>query len=301
MGTKAQVIVKNTDKEISERAIELAFTELKRIEKIMNRRDPTSELSEINSYAGKGEIQVSDDVLNVLLTAEKINELSGGAFDPTVEPAIKLWDEVEEPPPSKEELAAIRKKVGWRFVRINIKDKTLFLQKGVNLDLDGIAKGYAADMALASAVQRGAQCVLVNVGGDIVVHSAFSCPSWDIGINNPLGASEQVIFSVQIRSGGIATSGPARRYWLMGGEKFPRILNPQTLFPPANAPLSATAFAGSATEADAWATVAAILGDVIRNINNENIPSLLVLTKDKKFVFNEQWRKNFGVPNVLSP
>lgn len=301
MGTEAQVIVRGENRESAEKSLENAFTQLKRIEKMMNRRDPNSELSKINAHVGKGEIRVSDDLLKVLIETDKVHKLSKGAFDPTVGDAMKLWDERRQLPPSELELALIRKKVGWQFVRINRDDKTIFLDENINLDLDGIAKGYSADVAVESAVQNGAQCALVNVGGDIAVKCSTSCPSWNIGINDPLRASEQAMFSVQIRSGGIATSGPARRYWLVNGRKFPRILNPQTLFPPHHAPLSATAFAPTAAEADAWSTSAVILGDGITTLNEENIPALLVLTEDKRFVFNEQWRKAFGVPRMVLP
>lgn len=301
MGTEAQIIVRSENRELAEKSLENAFAELKRIEKMMNRRDPQSELSKINAHVGKGEIKVSNDLLKVLIETDKVHKLSGGAFDPTVGPAMKLWDERNVLPPSELELALIRKKVGWQFVRISRDNKTIFLDKNINLDLDGIAKGYSADVAVESAIQNGAQCALVNVGGDIAVKCSTSCPSWNIGINDPLGASGQAMFSVQIRSGGIATSGPARRYWLVSGIKFPRILNPKTLFPPPHAPLSATAFAPTATEADAWATSALILGDGIATLDEEGIPALLILTEDKRFVFNEQWRRAFGVPKMVFP
>lgn len=301
MGTEAQVSIKSGNSESANKVLEAAFYTLRRLEKTMNRRDPSSELTRINQHAGKVQIQVSDDILAVLLTADKVNKASGGVFDPTVGPAVRLWDEAREFPPAEEALSVIRRKIGWRLVKINSENKIISLEEGVSLDLDGIAKGYSADAAAESALQTGAQCAMVNVGGDIALKSAPSCPSWNIGISNPIDPKGRYMLSVSIRSGGIATSGPAQRYWVINHRKFPRILNPQTLLPPSQFPLSATAFAPTAAEADAWATAAVILGEAIITLQREDVPPMLVLTESRRFVFNEQWRKIFGVPKAVFP
>lgn len=296
MGTRVEVIVRGSDSTDFSRSIDEAFKVIREIERKMNRFDPDSELNRINTFAGTGEIKISPDMMNVLVAADRANRLSGGAFDPTVGPAMKLWSRTPTRLPTQDEISSIRILVGWNNVIINTPRQSITTSAGVSLDLDGIAKGYSADKALDVLRRMGIPAALVNAGGDVACYSSVGYPPWKVGISDPTRAVGKPILTLQIANGALATSGAAWRYWETGGKKYPRIIDPATLLPPENPPVSASAYAENDTDADAWATAAIVLGEKIVNFEGESAHAMLVYTSTGNFIVNDRWRRLFGQP-----
>src|SRR5207244_2199369 len=104
----------------------------------------------INTTAASGAVGVSDPMLRVLEAAQKVSDDSNGAFDVTVGPLVKLWGFFDKRPhvPSDAELAGVRPLVDYRNVLIDARQQTVrFTREGVEIDLGGIAKGFAVEVA----------------------------------------------------------------------------------------------------------------------------------------------------------
>jgi len=132
-------------------AMDAAYDELERVGRLLNFYAPDSELSRINRNAGVAPVKVSTETLGVIQKAVDAAEETEGGFDVTVGPLVRLWDFKEKKVPSRESIDAVRGLIGFRHIVINVGASTVYLdKKGVQIDLGGIIKGYAADRAAPS-------------------------------------------------------------------------------------------------------------------------------------------------------
>jgi FAD:protein FMN transferase len=209
-----------------------------------------SELSRLNQ---SGEGVVSDRLFEVLSIALRIAEGTDGAFDPTLGAAVGVWREGRIP--GEEERKEILSKVGWRHLRLDPGKRRARIDKpGVRLDLGGIAKGYAADRALAALVRKGVSSALVAVAGDISLGDPPpGAEAWRVSIG---GEGSGILL---LRNRGVSTSGDAERFLEIGGVRYSHVLDPRTgVGLPGGA--QATVVAPNATLADALATAVCVLG-----------------------------------------
>src|SRR5204863_5100341 len=118
---------------------------------------------------------VSDELFDILQKSQRVAELSDGAFDVTVGPVVRLWRRARRTGelPDSEMLTRARTSVGWKKLHLNAREKAVTLTApNMQLDLGGIAKGYAADAALAVLKEHGISRALVAASGDIAVGDA---------------------------------------------------------------------------------------------------------------------------------
>ncbi|MGH7224534.1 MAG: FAD:protein FMN transferase, partial [Gemmataceae bacterium] len=172
MGTRFRIIVYAPDQDTAGKAAKDAFARIAFLNATMSDYDKTSELMRLCAKAGGPPVPVSAELLFVLSRAQEVSRQSGGAFDVTIGPVVKLWRKARKlrklPDPKK--LAEARALVGWRNVRLDKEKRTVqLLKRGMQLDLGGIAKGYAADEALAVLKKHGIDRALVAAGGDVAV------------------------------------------------------------------------------------------------------------------------------------
>lgn len=262
MGTLAQVTVVAPDQRIAQICIKTAFETMAQINQSMNDRDPKSELSELSRTAFGKEAPVSPDLFAVLCASQEYSRLSGGAFDITVGPEVALWRQMEKTGirPTPEQLEDARAKVGYEKMILNLQSQTVQLAKeGMKLDLGGIAKGYAVDLAIEAIRQKGALGGMVDIGGNIRCFGRPPAPAkdWIIGLQNP--RAETVLKRIKLNDFSIATSGDYRRYAESEGKKYSHILNPAT-GDSANELISVTILAPTAMEADALSTAVSVMG-----------------------------------------
>src|SRR5262249_53417322 len=151
MGTQFKIVLYAPDDGTAAKAKQAAFERIAALDGIMSDYRPTSELMRLCQKAGGDSVKVSGDLFTVLTRAQEVADLSDGAFDVTVGPLVRLWRRArrtQQLPPA-DELAAAKALVGFRKVRLDAREHTVQLrQAGMQLDLGGIAKGYAADQAL---------------------------------------------------------------------------------------------------------------------------------------------------------
>jgi thiamine biosynthesis lipoprotein len=261
--TFVSVTVVAESRETAEKSIEKAFVTIEQFGDLVNFFSEKSEVSAINRNAGIRKVKVSPITLDIIEKALSVAQDSGGAYDPTIGPEISLWDFAHKIKPSDAEIRANLPLVNYRNILLDKEKSTVFLRKkGMLLDLGGIAKGYAADLAVQSLKQQGIRAGLVAVAGDI---RAFGLKPdnkpWVVGIKNPRqeGSADEIIARVTLSGEAISTSGDYERYFIMDGQRFHHLLIPATGYP-ANSCQSVSVIADQGFKTDAFSTALFILG-----------------------------------------
>ena len=262
MGTLFRVIVYAPDEATAKKGAKEAFARVASLNAIMSDYQSTSELMRLCAKAGGPAVRVSDDLLAVLVRARKVSAESGGAFDVTVGPVVRLWREARKTKklPDPKQLAAARALVGYEFMEIDEKAKTVRLQKkGMQLDLGGIAKGYAADEMLRVLARHGLTRALVAAGGDIAVADAPpGKPGWTVAIA-PVDAKKEGPRYLTLTRAAVSTSGDAEQHVEIAGKRYSHIVDPRTGLGLVGR-MSATVVAPDGLTSDSLTKVVAILG-----------------------------------------
>jgi len=263
MGTYVTISLWAADEDEARRAGDAAFERIRAIERSMSDYDPGSELSRINREAFEHDVPVSDAMLDVLEKSLKYAELSGGAFDITMRPLKMLWKAAGENKalPDDAAIRAALESVGSAKLRLDTRGRTIrFLKASMQLDLGGIAKGYAVDLALAELRRQGIKSAIVNAGGDVATMGAPpAAECWKVGIQRPGRQNEMLPQVLQLSDGAIATSGDYERFVEVAGKRYSHIIDPVT-GKPVEHMSSVTVIAPDATQADALATALSVLG-----------------------------------------
>ncbi|MFL5342657.1 MAG: FAD:protein FMN transferase [Gemmataceae bacterium] len=233
MGTKFRIVLYAADQVAANAAAKAAFNRVAELNRIMSDYDSTSELMRLclaNANTAGEPVRVSDELFTVLAQARKVSEKSGGAFDVTVGRLTKLWRLTRKTQklPDPQELAAARSRVGYKKMELNAKDKTVrLLTPGMQLDLGGIAKGYAADEALAVLKKHGISQALVAAGGDVAVGDAPPGRlGWKIDVAKLTKSSPER--ALILANAAVSTSGDAEQFALIDGVRYSHIVDPRT-------------------------------------------------------------------------
>ena len=259
----------STNASTAQQIVAAAFS---RVERDLSVFRPASEIARINQSAGSNRVtDIARDTAEVLACALRVARESGGAFDPTVSPLMKLWGfrgGATGGPPAEAAIRATRDRVGWRHVRLAVDPATdpprasISLDRpGMQLDLGGIAKGFAVDRASDALRRAGVGNFLVNLAGNMrgLGGPHAGRQGWRIGIRDP-ARSDAWIGTVTLADGeGIATSGSYERFVVLDGRRYAHIIDPRSGHPVAGI-LSVTVLAPSAMEADALSTALFVLG-----------------------------------------
>lgn len=249
----------------AESAVAAAFEEMRRVEGLMSRFVPSSDVSRVNQAAGLDPVQVSDETFMLLEKALRWSELSGGAFDITIGPVVDAWGFGTDDPhvPDPDALAKAVALVNFRAVELDPTQKTVRLPAaGMCIDLGGIAKGYAADRAAAVLRERGVKHALIDAGGNIVaVGTRPDGTPWHIGIRDPRGSNptDTVGPVVKVSDAAVVTSGDYERFFVADGRRYHHIFDPKTGMP-ADLAESVTIIAPNSLDADALSTAVFVLG-----------------------------------------
>lgn len=222
-----------SDKQVLD-AVNAGFSEITRVDALMSTYKPESQLSNINDNAGIAPVKVDAEVIDNVEDAVKIARLTEGAFDPTVGPVVRLWkigsDEAHVPDP--DDIKKAIKLVGYENIIVDRGAGTVFLKKkGMSLDLGGIAKGYAADMAVEAMKKRGVKGGIVAVAGDLKLFGRRPDGSpWTVGIQHPR-IKDGVLAKVEITDAATSTSGDYERFFIKDGVRYHHIIDPRTGYP----------------------------------------------------------------------
>lgn len=235
-------------------AAQAAFAELRRVEGALSRFDAASDLSALNARAGKGGLRVAAELVAVLRSAEGVRRLSGGAFDPAIEPVMRAWGfhSVRGQGPTRAELTEAREAVAAARVRIEGEQVALDGQ-GSALDLGGIGVGYGLDRAAAVLRRMGISAALLDVSGDcLAIGAPPGDAGWRVDLVDP-AIPNGVSGTVMLRDAALATSANTVDVLQWQGRIVGHVLDPRTA-ESASRLRQVTVVAPSGVLADAWST-----------------------------------------------
>jgi thiamine biosynthesis lipoprotein len=253
-------VLLDTDERVAAEALHrIAAAEAWRIEAKFSRYRSDNVIHRINQAAGRT-VAVDAETTHLIDYAAACTELSAGRFDITSGVLRRIWKfDGGQEVPRPEAVRDVLQHVGWH--RVTWQDGTLTMPAGMEIDLGGLGKEYAVDRAATLVAAQTSHPFLVNFGGDLFASGprADGRP-WLVGVDDPERTGEAALYRVELRGGGLATSGDARRYVLWNGKRFGHILDPRTGWPVEDAPRSVTVLAGTCLEAGTLSTLAVLQG-----------------------------------------
>jgi len=233
MAVTVKIVLYSPDADAATIAAKDAFSRVHALNGILSDYDPESELRRLCDTAGEGRaVRVSTELWKVLEHAQQVSRQSDGAFDVTVGPVVRLWRRARRqkqlPPPQA--LQQAENLVGYKNVRLDADHQAVeLLKKGMQIDLGGIAKGYAMDEALTVLQRRGITRALVEAGGDMRLGDPPpGRPGWRVGIpplDNPQG---EPLSYLELSRVAVSTSGDVVQYVEIAGKRYSHIVDPRT-------------------------------------------------------------------------
>ncbi len=261
MGTQFRIVLYADRSETANAAVQAAFA---RVEELNSRFSDYRDDSELNELCrSTGPVRVSDELFQILSLSREWSELTGGAFDITAAPAVRLWRRARRTGelPDSNQLRKARELVGYRNWSLDYNARTVRMDKpGMQLDLGGIAKGFAADQALAALARFGIDRALVAAGGDVVVGEAPpGARGWAVGVVPWAGSNKPQLAELILRHAAVSTSGDAEQFVEIGGIRYSHIVDPRTGMALTGAG-SVTVVARKGAISDPAATALSVLG-----------------------------------------
>jgi thiamine biosynthesis lipoprotein len=248
----------------SDDVYDAVFDGIREIESRMSAYLPNSDIARINAAAGIAPVEVHDDVFEVLERAVRFAQISDRAFDPTVGPLTALWGISGDNPrvPSQEEIDAVLPLVNWQDIELDREHKSVFLrQTGMALDLGAIAKGYAADRAVAIIKEAQLKRALIDLGGNVITYGAKKDKTpWKIGLQDPREKRGSYIGIISGWDQTVVTSGVYERFFIEDGVRYHHLFSPADGFPARTGLLSVSIITDISMDADALSTAVFVLG-----------------------------------------
>ena len=247
-----------------------------------------SDVAGVNRNAGIRPHQVSDETYTVLKKAVEYCKLTEGAFDPTIRPLVNIWNKgirqelVPDDGLIKEKLPL----VNFKDILFDDENKTVMLKnKGQEIDLGSIAKGYAADRARDIFIRHKLKSALIDLGGNIyTLGGKPDDTAWNVGIQNPFKPRGEYLGILKVKNKSVVTSGNYEKYFTSDGRRYHHIIDPRTGYPSKSRIISATIISDNSLDGDGLSTGIYILGaeksiELIETL--DNIDAILV-TEDRK-------------------
>ncbi len=245
-----------------------------------------SEISKLNASAGKGAVELDEDVYDLLKRSCNLSLFSEGAFDITIAPLTKVWGITEENPsvPTEQNIAEA-------IALVNVNDLILYedgtaelKREGQAVDLGAIAKGAACDIVKEVAAEYNIQRGYVSIGGNLVVldKKPLGTDLW-FGIRDPAEENNSALCTVQLYGKTMATTGGYERYFEEDGVRYHHVIDPQTGWPADSDLLSVSVICEDGTLADYLSTTLFVLGkETVLNCLDREDFQLVAVGQDQK-------------------
>lgn len=257
MASPCEVLIDTQDENLAKAIADCVAKEAKRIEQKFSRYRDDNVIYQINHSQGQA-IAIDQELADLFQFADQCYRLSDGLFDITSGVLRKIWRfDGSNNIPSRKQAKALLPFIGWDKVKWN--EQQIRLLPGMEIDLGGIGKEYAVDSAAKLVLQQWKLPVLINFGGDLFSSQPpNNKDAWQVGVET-IGGSERSAL-IQLKQGGLTTSGDSRRFLLKKGKRYSHVLNPRTAWPVNNTPHSVTVAASSCIEAGFLSTLAMLKG-----------------------------------------
>ena len=265
MGNRFEISIVSDDGESEEAQakIDLAVTEIQRIERLLTTYDGESQTNQVNRMAGIAPVRVDREMFELVSRSIRISALTQGAFDITygsVDKSLWNFDKNMTSLPDPAVARNMVRLINYRNIILDPGNCTVFLKEpGMRIGFGGIGKGYAAEMAKQVLKKAGVTSGIVNAAGDLVTWGLQpDGMPWTIGIANP-DAAHLPFSYMNISDMAVATSGNYEKYVVIDGKRYSHTIDPKTGLP-VHGIKSVTIICPNAEIADAMATPVMIMG-----------------------------------------
>lgn len=218
-----------------------------------------SDIWNINQAHG-APVEVSEETARCIEASLAYSEASGGLFDISIGAVSSLWDFVEGIKPDDDAIKKAVKHVDYRTISVDGTTVTL-TDPDAMLDLGGIAKGFITDDLVSMLREAGCKSAMLSLGGNVyVLGESFRGDDWNVGVQDPNGAANDVIASIPARNKSLVTSGLYERSFTVDDVLYHHILDPRTGYPAKTDLASASIVSDSSTDGDAYSTTLFLMG-----------------------------------------
>ena len=286
MGTLMRIKLYAHDEAQANTALRAAFDRIAQLDDTLSDYKPESELNRVTATAVNSPVHVSPGLLRILAASQQLSEESGGAFDITLGPVTHLWRQARKANhlPDEAALHAALQRCGYRKMHIDMSKHTvMFDQPGMQLDAGGIAKGYAADEALAVLAKLGIHSALVAASGDLAFSDAPpGQQGWKVGLDSFDKSNAPFTRILMLTNGAVSTSGDTEQHLDANGVRYSHIVDPKDGVGLTKG-ITVTVVARHGIEADGTTKVVSLLGPGRGLAFIDSHPGLaaLVVTKDQ--------------------
>jgi thiamine biosynthesis lipoprotein len=266
MGTQYSLTIVKPGDVASEMLQQRVESLLREVNKTMSTYDEESELSRLNLSESTEWIEISEDLYTVLDAASVVARDSGGAFDVTIGPVVNLWGFGPTPGtgrmPESVALEQAHARVGVGKFELQSGPNALRkIASDVNIDLSGIAKGYAVDRLSWLFSQLGVHDFLIDIGGEMSARGTNpDGADWQIGLEMRAGEGTEIGPVIEFTNASLASSGNYRNFFELDGVRYGHTIDPKTGMPTQHRLAGVTVLHDSSMFADAWATALMSLG-----------------------------------------
>jgi thiamine biosynthesis lipoprotein len=261
LGTVNQLLFSARSRAVAEAFRESALRWVAGFEARYSRFLPDSLVSAINDAAGQRAVKVDAETEQIFALCDWFHWKTGGVFDPTEGPLIRLWDYNRQHTrlPTRDEVEQARMLTGWRNV-VRENGAVFLPRRGMSLDLGGIGKEYAVDRLCQMAIEAGLPDAMIDLGHDIRVYGQPPEKGpWRIGLERP-DAPGSCWCGVALRQIALCCSGSYQRYFELNGRRYSHLIDPRSGYPVDNGCRAVWAIAPTCTEAGVLSTAAFALG-----------------------------------------
>ncbi|MFH0918194.1 MAG: FAD:protein FMN transferase [Candidatus Omnitrophota bacterium] len=230
----------------------IVFSEASRIEQLLSKYIPNSEVSRLNRL---GKLKVSPDTFYIIKKSLEFYRLTQGVFDITVAPLVDLWGFANQQfqVPSDDKIRAYLELVGSDKIILQEKDNMVeFKTPGMKIDLGAIAKGFALDCAVKKLKEHNITSCLINAGGQVYALGDKFGQSWKIAIRGT--NKSEIAGTLELKNKSASTSGDYEQFFFKDGIRYGHLIDPHTGYPAKVAFNSVTVVADQGLTADALST-----------------------------------------------
>ena len=276
-----------------EDGVQAARDAVNRLDGLLSRTDPDSQISQLNAHAGDGTaVAVDPDTAELLSFAQSVSQLLPGDFDVTIAPVMDAWGFTTEARhvPSAAELSAALALVDGSQLEVDADNATArLLQSGMEVDLGAVAKGFAAGKAEEALREAGVERATIDLGGNVtVIGTRPDGNPWRVAVKDPQN-TESYLCVLELEDVTLSTSGGYERYFEEDGVRYHHIIDPKTGYPADSSLQSVTVVTANHVLADALSTALFVAGeaDAIDFWRGREDIELVLCTDDNRVVVTE--------------
>jgi len=265
MGTEMSIVLYAENKVVAMEASDSAFKRIEKLNQILSDYVEESELNHLSGLSGSGEwLEISKPFFEILKESIQISENTDGLFDVTIGPMTHNWRYIRRLPepqlPDAEKINRLQQRVGHQYVELDDESgRARLTADDMQLDLGGIAKGYAAKEALRVLYNHGIHSALVNAGGDIAAGAPPPGRThWEVAVPKGQVDSRAEYVTFQLTGKSLTTSGDMFQFIEIDGVRYSHILSPETGIG-ATDQLQVTVISSNSMWADAYASALSLM------------------------------------------